>query len=140
MFCEKCGFEYEGEKCPVCEAEVAAVEDVEVEAVAKKSSLPKIALIVGIASAVLALIGGLLVGSIFGILGIIILILPAILPGAAAVVLGILSMKADKKLGIVAIVLGAVSIAVYLVAGVVGYFIGLALGLVLAGILSALAG
>ena len=138
MFCEKCGFEYEGEKCPVCEAEVAAVENVEVEAVAKKSSLPTIALIVGIASVALALIGGLLAGAILGFLGIILFILPAIIPGAAAIVLGVLSMKSNKKLGIVAIVLGAASIAAYIVAGVVGYIISFALGFILAGMLSVL--
>ena len=138
MFCEKCGFEYEGEKCPVCEAEVAAVENVEVEAVAKKSVLPIIALIAGIASIVLALIGGFLVGVLGGILFTILLILPAVVPGAAAVVLGILGMKSNKKLGIVAIILGAVSIAAYLVAGVVGYIISFALGFILAGMLSVL--
>ena len=138
MFCEKCGFEYEGEKCPVCEAEVAAVENVEVEAVAKKSVLPIIALIAGIASIVLALIGGFLVGVLGGILFTILLILPAVVPGAAAVVLGILGMKSNKKLGIVAIILGAASIAAYIVAGVVGYIISFALGFILAGMLSVL--
>ena len=133
MFCEKCGFEYEGEKCPVCEAEVAAVENVQVEAVAKKSVLPIIALIVGIASIVLALIGGLLVGFLGGILFTILLILPAVIPGAAAVVLGILSMKANKKLGIVAIILGAASIVAYIIAGVVGIiFAGIFTGLLYA--------
>ena len=120
MFCEKCGFEYEGEKCPVCEAEVAAVENVQVEAVAKKSVLPIIALIAGIASIVLALIGGFLVGVLGGIIFTILLILPAVIPGAAAVVLGILGMKANTKLGIVAIILGAASIVAYIIAGVAG--------------------
>ena len=121
MFCEKCGFEYEGEKCPVCEAEVAAVENVEVEAVAKKSKLFGIlGLVAGIASIVLALIGGLLVGFLGGIIFTILLVLPAVIPGAAAIVLGAIGLKNSKGMGIAAIILGAASIVAYIIAGVAG--------------------
>ncbi len=121
MFCEKCGFEYEGEKCPVCEAEVVAVENVEVEAVAKKSKLFGIlGLVAGIASVAFALIGGLLIGFLGGILFTILLILPAIIPGAAAIVLGAIGLKNSKGMGITAIILGAASILAYIIAGVAG--------------------
>ena len=136
MFCEKCGFEYEGEKCPVCEAEALAVENVEVEAVAKKSVLPIIALIVGIASIVLALIGGLLVGFLGGILFTILLILPALVPGAAAIVLGAIGLKNSKGMGITAIILGAASIVAYIIAGVAGSI----LAGIFSGLLYAIAG
>ena len=45
MICEKCGFEYEGENCPVC----AAADTVEVtEAPAKKGPLGIIGMVLGI--------------------------------------------------------------------------------------------
>ena len=46
MFCEKCGFDYEGEKCPVCEAEASAVAVEQAE----KSPCGLIGMIMGIAS------------------------------------------------------------------------------------------
>ena len=46
MFCEKCGFDYEGEKCPVCEAEASTVAVEQAE----KSPCGLIGMIMGIAS------------------------------------------------------------------------------------------
>ena len=117
MICEKCGFDYEGEKCPVCEAEVPVVETVETfEIPEKKSKLFGIlGLVAGVASIVLAFIGGSIIGPLLGLLGGILLILPAAIPGAAAIVLGVLGLKNSKGLGIAAIILGALSIIVFLV-------------------------
>ena len=48
MICEKCGFEYEGEKCPVCEVEASQI----VTEQPKKSACGIVGMILGILSLV----------------------------------------------------------------------------------------
>ena len=141
MICEKCGFDYEGEKCPVCEAEVPVVETVEtVEAPKKKSKLFGIlGLVIGVASIVLAFIGGSIIGPLLGLLGGILLILPAAIPGVAAIVLGAIGLKNSTGMGIVAIILGALSIIVFLVTCMISGAIASLLLSFISGLVSALA-
>ena len=117
MLCEKCGFEYEGEKCPVCEvnAETEVTENTPLPP--KKSIvLPIIALCVGIASVVLSCIGALIIGSLLGLIGAILFILPAAIPGAAAIVLGAIGIRKNTAMGVAAVILGAASIIIFIVA------------------------